>query len=249
MTSLDRAKQFLREKGRKLALTAVPLAALAIAAIPAHAATVTAVTGSGSTAGSIGPISCSASGGGGGFCTIVSQGYEGAASDLNWLQLFGNGSVSGGSITFENSGSSASGVLNPGTIGVSWDFTISGAIQATQLPTTGISVGIPDGATWTVFYGIETTGDGWVSGSESNTISSPATVTGSDSLIFNSGGTVEAFELGLTVSSPDSVSISIPGGETLDINPPSATPEPASLLLTVAGLTALGFLRRRRKNA
>ena len=47
MTALERARRFLEDKGRKLALTAAPLAALAaITAPPAHAGTLAMSYGS-----------------------------------------------------------------------------------------------------------------------------------------------------------------------------------------------------------
>src|SRR5437762_14196662 len=85
MTSLERAKRFLQNKTRALALTAAPLAVLAVAAVPANA---------GIAQLQFNTASCAVSANGGsptGSCTDTTLGTM--PNGVNGLHLSGDASV------------------------------------------------------------------------------------------------------------------------------------------------------------
>jgi len=223
-TSLDRAKQFIAQKAHKLAIAAAPLAALALSAGIAHA-------------GTLSPGNCYVStNGGSGSCTFNSNG-TGTAGDLTWIQLSGFGSAgSGGFLDFGNSGSGvASGSVSAETIPVSWSFTVSGSNMAAHPVYYSIQIGLIYGSGSEVDF------------NQSGSWTTPGLVTFSAS--FNAPAVaLTNWDIGLyTNDSGSSYSINIPGNATIDLNPATATPEPASMLLMGAGGAALLVMRRRKR--
>jgi hypothetical protein len=115
MDLLTQAKQFLARKASKLAMVAVPLAALAVA-IPAKATTVVLDGG--------GTDNCFAESSG--TCTLTTNPTGGNAF-LNQVVMTGTAVSSGG---FANLGNSGSGTTNSGSfsgiVPVMWNFSITG---------------------------------------------------------------------------------------------------------------------------
>src|SRR5271165_1449892 len=112
MELLMRAKRFIAQKTSRLAMVAVPLAALATVAIPAQASSVVFWAGTCTTtlpAGDIG--SCSSS-----QPNPTSVAMSGGASVAS----------NGGTIEFVASGGTNGGTLEPGQqVPVAWDFSLS----------------------------------------------------------------------------------------------------------------------------
>jgi hypothetical protein len=229
ITSLDRAKRFIAEKAKKVAITLMPLAALSVAALPAHA-------------GTLGTGSCTTAGGSG-SCTITQASATGANPALNWLQLAGSGSTTTGQLFFGTAIGSASGSApSQGTIPVSWYFEI--------IDPGSLTIGWSLGAN---IIGSNSQPGVFPSGS----VSSTQFVTGSG-LIHPNGGTLSSYilEASFQVQGPPgqgAFSVLIPAGSTIDLNGtttagPSGTPEPGSVILMGTGGAALLLLRRRQRS-
>ncbi|MBZ5605252.1 MAG: PEP-CTERM sorting domain-containing protein [Acidobacteriia bacterium] len=224
MDSLKRAKDYLARKASKLALAAVPLAALAVATPVAHAGTLLST-----------PSSCFAGTNGSGSCSVFEAGPVGGNSNLNWLQLSGTGTapVSGGFVDFFGSGG-ATGVLPGGSVPISWDFFVTSPVSG------GTNV------SWGVFFALD--GNfGFVSYSGSGVALTDTEITGTAFLTIPSGGNVTDWAMSITTSGSTTYSLNVPGGASLDLNPTSATPEPATIALTVAGSGLILLLRRRKR--
>jgi hypothetical protein len=232
MTSLERAKQFLKSKARGLALTAVPLAALASMALPAKA---DVVFNSGFCSGSTSGIGGLAAGGSCGFSSMGSQnGVQGislSASQTLMAGFSGSGLMSmvldwGGSIS---NGSGMSG----GSIPVAWLFSVTPSVSGggflSYLLTASVDGGAP---TMLASGGLSSSGVTTIQGSADWSLSGPS-----------------SYDIQLQVTDSnafggDSIAVDVPAGSTIDIN--AAAPEPSSLLLLGPG-AALLLLRRRRK--
>lgn len=234
MNSLERARQFLSQKASRLALAIVPLAALAISTPSAKAGSITATSGSFATI----PDGCAVSGTGAtGSCATIWEGPVGGNSNINWVAMAGNGSTDG-TLTFTD-GNSGSGTLPAGSVPVSWLFDVNNL--AVQDPTVN----------WTVTFSINT-GSGSISFSQSGSASTGSVVSGSGSI--DNPSLTELFTWSMSLSTAPSggsfpYSIVIPGLATMDLNPVSSVPEPASLLLIAPGLGALLYLRRRKRQS
>src|SRR5262249_39091216 len=114
LTSLEKAKQFLAQKASRLALTAVPLAALALT--PPAKANVIFDSGGGSGGGCF----VSTPVGGSGGCGTFEQNPTGGNSQANWIALAGFGiAPSGGVIRIGVSGGSTNSGSISGSIPVS----------------------------------------------------------------------------------------------------------------------------------
>jgi hypothetical protein len=230
-TSLERAKRFIAQKAHKLALAAVPLAALAVSMVPAHA-------------GSLTPGTCNAftNTSGSGVCFYGAAGVGGSVGDVTWMQMAGSGfTTSGGFLDFGNSGSGVgTGTIAAETIPVSWLLSVSGSNLAAD-PVSfflqiGVLISVSGGATNEFSF------------FQSGSWSTAGNQSGSGTFAVPSGSIV-GWDMTLSTSdSTSAYSINIPGGSTVDLNPAStATPEPGSILLMGAGGAAMLFLRRRKK--
>jgi len=249
MTSVERARRFIQARGKAIAITIVPLAAIAIAATqPARAANVLVFGSGGCNVTQTGvlaePISdCSA--------TPI----PGFQNNANGVKLTGDAEVgifSGGfgSMTFEISGL-ANGGVPQGILPVSWDFTV-GLHQQVAASEAGGDL------SYSLLYQLNS---GSFSRGESGGLSfdtscgdlTCAHVTGTDYI--GADGPILSYDISLTVSgyfNPGSfLQVNIPGN-SVDLNPQAAqseTPEPASMALGLGGLLGLAFagFRRRRK--
>jgi hypothetical protein len=227
MDSLERAKRFLAGKASRLAIAAVPLAALAVS-VPAKAGAILDTT------------QCYATGLSGGYCTIIQAGPTGGNVQANWLQLYGQGAAYNASGSFAldfqpASGGFASGSFTASSIPVSWDFDVFSS---------GSQVN------WNVYYEFDENDYSniySVSQSGSTTGSNSGTeVTGSASLAVPSGGSVNGYDIDVSFNSLSPFSVTIPSGSTADFNPASSVPEPATLLMTAAGGVMLLLGRKKR---
>jgi hypothetical protein len=223
MDSLERAKQFLAGKASKLAMAALPLAALAVT-VPAKAGTILDTT------------QCYTYSQSGGSCATVQAGPTGGNSQANWIQLYGQGSAFGSSgsysLEFSPSGGYASGSFTASSIPVSWDFFVYSS--GTQV-------------NYELIFAFQELNYYTYDMSGSTTGSSGGTeVTGSNFINVPSGGNATGWNIDLSFYSSSPFSVVVPSGSTADINPASATPEPATLLMTAAG-GALLLLRRKKR--
>lgn len=226
MTSVDRAKRFLQNKARTLALTAAPLAALVSVAPPAKAGPVlsfTSISCSGSGTNLIGPPTGSCSGS---LMPPASNGVNGVT--LNG-DMIGTISVSGSAFSTQIGwfGSTNGGAFT-GWFPLAWNFNI--------LSSSGGAVN------WTLIFNFNGPGGAVVMESGSG-----AVATGTDRATLS--GVVTSWDVTLTGSVPcnvcsdTTVEVSVPAGGSVDVN---VVPEPSMLALFSP---VLGFLllRRRRK--
>lgn len=238
MNLLERAKGFIAAKAAKIALTVVPLAALTAIAAPAHAGVIFSNSVCSVIVGT-------------GTCNSDEALAIGGNPNGNWIEAFTNGSINsaGGTVHLSVTGSASGGSFGIGeVIPVSWDFIVGNS-------------GSGGTVNWSLLYQINTdTGSNnslSVSPGYSTVASGSAAVgtevMGSGSIIASNTNNVTGFSIDLDVSggSGSFFNLTVPGGQTLDLNPlvgAAATPEPASFLLVGAGLVALS-LRRKKKQA
>jgi hypothetical protein len=252
MTSLDRAKRFIAQKSRTIAVSIVPLAALTVAGVPAVAQTLNADGGCTVTGvGSAQSVS--------GSCAQANQsstvgGILGVKVDTTSnASAFGFG-VSGGSFGVDIAtgiGSTSNFSFFSGTIPLSWDFTASatrGGSLSYQLTYTlfgnFLQGQLPEGGNTLTPIATRTESGGALSGQ---------TVSGTDSVTFGLPVNITGYKIDLRVmdSNPfGSLSVNIPIN-SLDIAEPvtSATPEPETWGLLGTGIAAmlLGRFRRSRR--
>jgi len=232
MTSLDRAKRFLAARTAKLALTAIPLAM----AIPA-------ALGQTGTAGfSFNTSSgCSVSPGSG-SCSAGQVSSTGGNPLGNWVDIFTNGVVSpsGGGLTIATNQGASGSVTTDESIPVSWDFTLS------QIPPTNpppLQTTFSEADTFDVSLEWFVNGDEVLKEDLGNL--SGGTYMGASSFTISGGTTFSSYRLAMVLTNDTNYNLDVPGGTSMDLNSVTATPEPASFLLTGAGL--LGLLRRFRR--
>jgi hypothetical protein len=253
MSSLDRAKRFLAAKAVKLALTALPLAALTNVVAPSVQA--------GSFSASAG---CTVIAGSGSCAQGQIQGTGGDAN-FNWVALDTPSNVSSdgnGVVDLRSVGSVVSGGVYAGEIiPVSYDFFVK------SVPIGGGSGGYSSGTanaylTFNV-YGSGDPGNTYSTSPspiEINNIAYGTEVTGTSDITITQADTLTSFEIDLAVDGNNSqFTVYVPGPfgnapapapapATLDLNDvPTATPEPASLTLTASGLLGALLLKRRKR--
>jgi PEP-CTERM motif len=217
---LTQARQFISKKASKLAMVAVPLAALA-AAVPAKAATVT-LDGNGTD-------TCQAFLSGG--CTLTTN-PVGGNPFMNQVVLTGSTtSTSGGNTdfaSFSNSGGgTAIGTLPVGSVPVSWDFTVMDNLGTVNWSLQFL-LSFADGA-----FTFSTSGS--TTGGE---------VTGSGSINVTGAEAILAYGIEISASGGSAFNLAVP--LTLNSAAQTSAPEPASLLLMGAGGAALVLLRRKK---
>ena len=250
MTSLDRAKHFLSNKSRAIAITIVPLAALAISQTPARAS----VGDSPLTAFTPGNCGVSALGSNvnvssGGACVDVAQsgadsgGLLGvkvySADSLESLEPSPISAFSGSGGTFGlaiiASGGTTGNVFS-GSIPVSWDFSV----------TTSDGGNFAYALTYTIFG---SPGNSFSTGNLTFTNTSGSTISGTNSISLPSG-TVDNYFVELEVEEQTTccskaLTLDVPTN-SLDLAPAAATPEPGSVFLFGSGFAGL-LLRRFRR--
>lgn len=234
MNSLERAKKFLASKAAKIALTAVPLAVAVPAALGQGPSLI--LNYSSGCSVNVGSGSCSLSG---------SQ-SSGGNPNVNYLSMASSGSLypASGSLSLSSNEGASGTVTNGEIIPIAWDFSVYEDVEQGLATTTS-------GGTVNGNLSVTLNGTGF-SGSYSQNFGGPitvgSTVSGSGNLVISGSGSVTTWRISLdfTPGSTSSYNVDIPGGSTIDVNPlSSATPEPATFVLTGAGL--LGLLQGWRK--
>jgi hypothetical protein len=252
MTSIERARRFIQARGKAIALTIVPLAAIAIAASqPARAATVLVFNSGGCNVTSTGVLA-----------EPVSECYAtpipGFQNNANGVKLTGSGNVSVvsggfGSVTFEISGTANGGVPGPlGVLPVSWDFTVAQLQGEQNLPAASQSGSLSYSLNYSLNSGsFSRTESGSLSFDDSSCfIAACSHIMGTDTIGVD--GPVFGYDISLTIQGTFSqgsvLFLSIPGN-SVDLNPTAGTPEPASMALGLSGLLGIAFagFRRGRK--
>jgi hypothetical protein len=235
MSSLDRAKQFLQNKSRTLALTVVPFAALVALAAPSKASVLTFAPGTPTLtqtapSGSLATSNLSA------VALDVLNGVSGVAGS-------GNGTLTNGisgswTLSFDMAGSANGGIITA-PIPVDWLFNFTSNVGAV-LP-------------WSLTLKLN--------GSPVTLTPSPDPVSGTipgfgsqisgTALIPVVEGPINSYDLLLQINSGfptvGTFTLGIPAGSTLDINPVSSTPEPSAFFLAAPGLALLLLKSRRRQ--
>lgn len=247
MTSVERARRFIQARGKAIAMTIVPLAAIAIAASqPARAANVLVFGSGGCNVTEVGVLAAP-------LAECSATPIPGFQNNANSIKLSGDSFVifagGSGSVTFDLNGGANGGIPSQGVLPVSWDFTVE---TAQQLAATR-----PIQSLFSYYLNYRLS-SGSFSRVESGSVTSGyqcgdftcADVTGTSYI--GADGPVSSYQITLTVSgvfAPGAaMSIHIPNN-SIDLNPPSPTPEPASMALGMSGLLGLAFagFRRRRK--
>jgi len=228
VTSIERAKRFLREKAGAIALTVVPLAVAAAVVPPAQADLV------------LTPSSCVGIPSGSGIfqftpCSVTqlalgSDGVEG-------IKLYGTASTTSSSSGFLAMNMTTQGTASGtgGKFPISYDFTLSDTFSNKM--------------SWDVFFRV----DGSVSsaGGSASGVSTGGEITGSFNVDASSIG--NAFQYVLHVeaiegaSAPDdTLTIDVPQN-SIDVNPVvSATPEPSTVAFLGSLLASLVWWKRRQ---
>ena len=236
MNSLERAKQFIAAKALKLAVVAVPLAAV-VMSVPLASAQPTGfqLDPSGSCIISTGV----------GSCGITEVSSTGGDPNGNWIAGYTgrNAGTSGGnSVSIFFDGSAFGSVFAGEQIPISWDFFINSLNSGSGT------------ANWSLAYSITGVGSGGTfSAGQSGSTAYGTEVTGSDVITMENNANLSSYRIILSVTGEDSnFDVSIPILQTLDFNPEgqvAATPEPVSSVLAGGGLLTGLFLRRRKKGS
>ncbi len=242
MTSIERARQFIQNKGRTIALTLVPLASLAVVSLPAKAGPITpAVASLVFDATTCTPTAHGGSLSSGGSC-LVSQ--LAPANGITGVALSGNGSVtsgiSGGTISMEFS---ASGGAN-GASFVGGSFPLHYDVVVTDTDSDTLTYSL----TLSFLTGVGTVplapitgtipaGGGTLSGSPAPTLPPTPAVSGYsvDFVVSDSEAPADA-----------TLSVNVPAGQSIDVGAIGA-PEPATFPLVASAIAGLMWWRRRKK--
>lgn len=233
MTALERARRFISRGASTTALVIVPLAAAA----PASASTITFETSTATAVASA--TGATPTGGAGVFSALPNGGIEFTSSaDYSFAVAVPASGSSPGTLTLALSGDGDGGALTMANIAASYDYLFGLGSGSFPLFTSSISFYING-----VFAG---SGAGGASASGSVPLTG---WTPGDPLAFWEvviGATFETPTGGTISLSVPSVRITPPGQVTPPDPPPTAVPEPASLLLVGSGVVASLVGRRRR---
>lgn len=229
MDSLSRAKQFIAKRASKLALMAIPLAAIAVS-LPAKAGVILE-TGS----------NCSAYGTSG-SCSTTQAASTGTNTGLNWVQLYGSVYASSGGYTaleIPSGGGGTNGAyFSGGSIPIAWDFSVSTTVD-------------PE-FSWDVYADFYNLSGDYIGGfyqSGSGFTGTPVSGSGSFSL---SGSYIGSYDMGVEVYENASIAyaLNVPGDASIDLNGGVAgTPEPSTLLMGPLGGGLLLLLKRRKRSS
>jgi len=241
VSSLERAKKFLQNKAKALALTVVPLAAIAASALPAHATNLVFNPSSGSVffQGTNGTFS------GSNASQVQLATYNGVTGvEGSGAASFLTGISGSWSVFYKMQGSVNSGAIDS-PIPLFWLFNVNlDGLQPVDwdiaLTLNGFGVTLtpnPDNP-FGSFFGV-----------------GPHAISG-NALIPTNQDTITSYEVTLSLSGfangAHFIDINIPAGSSIDINPvgaDQATPEPAAFLLVAPGLGILVLHLKRKKPA
>lgn len=156
--------------------------------------------------------------------------------------MFGSGTASFDGyeyvLDFSPSGGTANGNYLSGNVPVSWDFFVtspSGSVNWSVYFTLTVQQGSNS------FYP-SYSGSGMIGPGINQEVFNNGAIT-----LPSGGGNVTNYNFDLYLTSTNaSFSATIPGGGTVDFNPASSTPEPASLLMLTGGGALLWFMKRKR---
>jgi hypothetical protein len=237
MSSLDRAKKFLANKARTLALAVVPLAA-ATSEIQA-APLVLSTQGVNCTVTPYQAFTNSGS-----FCSVTSNGI-GQVDGINWVSIFGNSSVmyAGGEdnyyeVSFYAQGSADQGESPSQFLPVSYDFTV-GESFGNEVISWELMIALLDASSGGYTYSVSGSGTGRFTGAGIINFGSLPIMRWNASLRVGA----------LALSNEAGFFVDIPSGSTLDLNPVSGVPEPSTWMLALTGGACLLLRRRvRRQN-
>ena len=234
MNLLQRAKTFVAAKATKIALVALPLAALTLIPTAAQASVIAGVSFStGSCSVTIGT----------GNCSNTQMATHGGLASANWIGV-SSGTVSsttldtGAELQINSTGTAFGSFSSTGTLPVSWDFFINSFSSGSGT------------VNWDILFTVTTNAGSFsVHPNGVDSFSGISEITGSASIPF-SAGNVTGYQVLLTAvdSNFDSFTVTVPGGTTLDLNPATATPEPSGLLLAAAGFAGLLWRRKKSQN-
>lgn len=235
MTSTERARAFIGNKLKRTALIILPLAA---AAVQAHAGVIFTL-GSGSN-----PMQAS-----GNTTTSVTTPFSSTPilNGVDGISLFGAANYT---VNFSGSGSNGIGSCQNVCGGF---FTFGGGSGSfasdTLLTNYDFILSDSNGDPLVWFLSVQVNGS---SGSANGTVASGTEVTNSLTLSGLNGQTLESWNASLQVdfgagfSSGDTLTVTIPGGASVDIG--AVTPEPGTgSLMAMAGAALAGFAAIRRR--
>jgi len=231
MNPLQRAKSFVAGKATKIALLALPLAALTAIPTAARATVLSGVNfGTGSCSVLIGA----------GSCSNTQTATQGGLASANWIGVSSgliNSNSSGGSgfVELRATGSAGGSFSSTVSLPVSWDFFINDTAA--------------DSIRWDLLFSVDTNSTTFsVAPFGFDTAAGISEIKGSANIPIISPQSVIGYTVQLTVgkSTNSSFTVTVPGGATLDLNPATVTPEPSGLLLAAAGVA--GLLWRRKKS-
>src|SRR5579883_3499421 len=245
MTGLEKAKQFLKEKVGRTALVVLPLA---VATVQAHAGVIVLGSGSFNASGFGASVSNP---------TPSNQSIPDNGSGVTGLKFYGD-------VTFTAySGSSfayISGHVTPGScVYICGGLTANGTFDPSSYPNDVLvfnykfSVSDNNGDTIYWSFNADAFGSSFTSQTNSGSVASNSTVSGSIALGGLSGANITGWstnreiDFGSDYSAGDSLTLSIPQN-SVDILGQAGTPEPSTFGLLGIGSAALLWLRRRFKS-